>query len=96
MTVGDKVKLTGITRHGKNRVREQGDLWTVTAIAKSRLGQFNIATVGTEIALLRAESDPDKNWRWVEVKNDKNFHVKKISSDSSELQSAQNDTHTAT
>ena len=94
MTVGDKVKLTGITRHGKNRVREQGDLWTVTAISPA--GQSSFAAVGTEIALLRAESNPDRNWRWVEVKNDKNFHVKKISGDSSELQSAQNDTHTAT
>ena len=29
MHVGDKVKLTGITQHGKNRVREQSDVWEV-------------------------------------------------------------------
>ena len=29
MEVGKKVRLTGITRHGKNRVREQGDVWEV-------------------------------------------------------------------
>ena len=71
MKIGDKVKLTGITRHGKNRVREQGDLWTVTAIATAHQSSFT--AVGTEIALLRAESNPDKNWRWVEAKDDKNF-----------------------
>jgi hypothetical protein len=83
--VGDKVKLTGITRHGKNRVREQGDLWTVTAIAKARLGQSNIAAAGAKIALLQAESNPDKNWRWVEVTHDKNFHVRIMSNDIEEL-----------
>jgi len=83
MIVGDKVRLTGITRHGKNRIREQGDLWTVTAMTPARQSSF--VPVDTEIALLRADSNPEKWWRWVEVKNDKNFHVKKISSDSSEL-----------
>jgi len=83
MIVGDKVRLTGITRHGKNRIREQGDLWTVTAVATAHQSSF--APVGARIALLRAETDPSKHWRWVEVENDKNFHVKKISSDSSEL-----------
>ena len=29
MLVGDKVKLKGITQHGKNRVREQGEVWEV-------------------------------------------------------------------
>ena len=86
MTIGDKVKLTGITRHGKNRIREQGNLWTVTAVATAHQSSF--APFGTRIALLRAEADPLKHWRWVEVENDKNFHVKKLPSDSSELQSA--------
>ena len=33
MLVGDKVKLTGITRHGKNRVREQGETWEVIRLS---------------------------------------------------------------
>jgi hypothetical protein len=85
MKVGDKVKLTGVTRHGKNRVREQGDLWTVTAMTPA--SQSSFAAVGTEIALLRAESNPDKNWRWVEVAHDKNFHVRTMSNDIEELKS---------
>tara|TARA_Y100001937_G_C6956210_1_gene256863 strand:- start:87 stop:314 length:228 start_codon:yes stop_codon:yes gene_type:complete len=32
MKVGQVLVLTGKTRHGKNRVREQGDLWRVTKI----------------------------------------------------------------
>jgi len=77
MIIGDKVRLTGITRHGKNRIREQGELWTVTAITLANQSSF--APIDTEIALLRAESNPEKWWRWVEVKDDKNFLVKRVS-----------------
>jgi len=82
--VGDKVKLTGLTKHGKNRVREQGDMWTVTLLSVASASSF--APIGSHIALLRAESDPTKFWRWVEVNNDKNFHVKVLSNDSKELE----------
>ena len=85
MKTGDKVRLTGITRHGKNRIREQGDLWTVTAIATAHQSSF--APVGTKIALIRAEADPSKHWRWVEVKDDKNFHVRIMFNDIEELKS---------
>ena len=84
MKVGDKVKLTGLTKHGKNRVREQGDMWTVTAMSVAHRSSF--APIGSSIALLRADSDPIKFWRWVEVKNDKNFHMRVMSNDSKELE----------
>ena len=83
MKVGDKVKLTGLTKHGKNRVREQGDMWTVTAMSVAHASSF--APIGSDIALLRADSDPTKFWRWVEVNNDKNFHVRVLSNDVKEL-----------
>ena len=84
MKIGDRVKLTGLTKHGKNRVREQGDLWTVTALSVAHKSSF--APIGSDIALLRADSDPAKHWRWVEVKNDKNFHMRVMSNDSKELE----------
>ena len=28
--IGDNLRLAGKTRHGKNRIRENGDLWEVT------------------------------------------------------------------
>ena len=30
--VGDAVRLSGKTRHGKNRIRENGDMWEVITI----------------------------------------------------------------
>jgi hypothetical protein len=30
--IGSTVRLRGITRHGKNRVREQGELWDVVGV----------------------------------------------------------------
>ena len=85
MKVGDKVKLTGLTKHGKNRVREQGDLWTVAEV-KAMSHNSGFVAKGTQIALLNANSDPLKHWRWVEVKNDKNFHMRVMSNDSKELE----------
>jgi len=82
--IGDRVKLTGLTKHGKNRVREQGDLWTVTALSVAHKSSF--APIDSDIALLRADSDPAKFWRWVEVNNDKNFHVRVLSNDIRELE----------
>jgi hypothetical protein len=70
---GDKVKLKGKTKHGKNRVREQGHTWVVVKTMLAHESSF--APVGTEIALLRADKRPDLHWRWVEVENDKNFDV---------------------
>ena len=84
MKVGDRVKLTGLTKHGKNRVCEQGDMWTVTALSVAHRSSF--APIGSDIALLRADSDPNKFWRWVEVNNDKNFHMRVLSNDVKELE----------
>lgn len=91
MKVGDRVKLTGLTKHGKNRVREQGDMWTVTAISVAHMSGF--APQGTIIALIRAHSDPNKHWRWVEVENDKNFHVRVLANDIEELEGAKPFSH---
>ena len=86
MKAGDILILSGKTKHGKNRVREQGDLWTVTALSVAHASSF--APIGSSIALLRADSNPTKHWRWVEVKNDKNFHMRVMSNNSKELEGA--------
>ena len=84
MEVGDRVKLKGKTKHGKNRVNEQGAIWTVSWV-KVIDHDSGFAPKGTKIALLNASTDPLKHWRWVEVTDDKNFHVKIISNDIEEL-----------
>ena len=89
MKQGDNVKLMGKTKHGKNRVNEQGEFWTV---AEVRVMHHNsgFAPKGTKVALLNANSDPLKHWRWVEVLDDKNFFVRVMSNDIQELEFPRN------
>ena len=69
MKVGDILVLSGKTRHGKNRISEQGALWRVKKI-KGALphGRW---PAGTEIAEL--ESLDRKHWRIVSVRGDTDF-----------------------
>ena len=73
MQVGNKVKLTGITRHGKNRVREQGEFWEVIRINPTV--SFKTKAPGPFMLLQAAESI---NMRWVSTVNDDNFSVEVI------------------
>ncbi len=73
MTVGDILTLSGKTKHGKNRVREQGALWRVTQTKVSQ--RHSVHPEGTPIALLRALSDPEKHWRWIRQTDDPNFNI---------------------
>ena len=73
MDVGDILTLTGKTKHGKNRVREQGALWRVTQTKVAR--RHSVHPEGTPIALLRALSNPEKHWRWIRQTDDPNFNI---------------------
>ena len=75
MKRGDKVKLTGKTKHGKNRVREQGAEWIVIKVESGVLFSDDKKK---EFALLRKEDNPGEFWRWVALKEDKNFSVEVI------------------
>ena len=55
MQPGDTVKLTGKTKHGKNRVREQGAVWIVV---KVKSGMLFCEDKEKEFALLRKEDNP--------------------------------------
>ena len=69
MKTGQVLVLTGKTRHGKNRVREQGDLWRVVRIAPALPhGPF---PAGTEVAEI--ETLDGKHWRFITTKNDEDF-----------------------
>ena len=65
MELGDKIKLIPKTRHGKNRVREHGDITVVTFIRESRF----------------CAEIPGKDWRWIDNNDDLNFDWKVISND---------------
>jgi hypothetical protein len=77
MKVGDILTLLGKTRHGKNRVREQGELWKVVNI-KGAIphGRF---PAGTPIAEL--ETLDGKHWRIVSVAGDSDFDFHPIEND---------------
>jgi len=45
MKVGDLVKLKAKTRHGENRIRQHGDIWTVMLISPSHMkGQIFLSS----------------------------------------------------
>ena len=73
MEVGNKVRLTGITRHGKNRVREQGDVWEV--IRMNPAVSFKTSAPGPFMLL---QATTTINMRWVSTVNDDNFLVEVI------------------
>ena len=72
MQKGTQVILTGISRHGKNRIEQHGNPWTVNAI-----GSFN----GNDAVRMRSENETFNlgqgrkmhDERWVFLKEDPNF-----------------------
>ncbi len=77
MNVGDTLTLSGKSKHGKNRVNEQGAKWTVVQL-KTVEHRFSSFPVGTPIVLLAAVSDPNKHWRWIRQQNDANFNIEAV------------------
>ena len=73
--VGKKVKLTGKSRHGKNRVREQGEDWRV--VGEKLDVSFKTPAPGPFL-LIESETQghPHGPWaRWISLKNDPDFTV---------------------
>jgi hypothetical protein len=70
--VGDKVKLTGISRHGKNRVHENGEIWTIDRFRDT----VHFSKEGGP--WMHLTSDTTDDFRWVRLERDKNFNVEVI------------------
>ena len=68
--IGDLVRLSGVSRHGKNRIRENGDMWRVLNVKDNSI-------CVRPVLLERKE-----NWRWVDLSNDE--HMEIVSSDLNE------------
>lgn len=68
-----KIRLKGVTQKGKNRVRENGELWEVIHM-KSSISCLNGA-IGMLIRPVR--SDREGNLRWIAFENDQNFDWEK-------------------
>ena len=69
MKVGDILILSGKTKHGKNRVREQGTLWKVVRFAPALRGTK--WPPGTEI--VEIETVDGQHWRLIATAGDTDF-----------------------
>jgi len=66
--VGDEVRLKGVNRHGKNRIRENGDMWEVINVD----GQDS-SILPTKICV--QPNTGTGNWRWIDLPEDSDVEI---------------------
>ena len=66
--IGNHLRLTGKTRHGKNRIRENGDLWEVITID----GQES-SILSTKVCVTPLSGT--ENWRWIDLPSDEHIEI---------------------
>ena len=59
----EMIKLKGITGHGKNRIREHGELWEVLELPPGVVSMSNKPTLPPVKSVKTGE------WRWLDEKN---------------------------
>ena len=67
---GDIIKLSGKTRHGKNRIRENGDMWKVI----NTDGQDS-SVLSTKICVIPVDMERRENWRWIDIPEDEHMEI---------------------
>ena len=72
-----KVRLTGKTKHGKNRVKENGEFWKVKNIQEKERFPRKISGPGPFLFLISLKSGTD-DIRWVSEIDDPNFEVEHV------------------
>ena len=72
--LGKLIRLKGISQKGKNRIREQGEVWTVWAECDRVLFAPNSAGPFLFIAPIGKGQD-DKASRWIKLVDDIDFVV---------------------
>jgi hypothetical protein len=73
MEVGTQVVLTGISRHGKNRIEQHGNPWTVTDFRKFNGNDAFHCTSENETFSVGTQGKKIKDGRWVFINQDPNF-----------------------
>ena len=68
--VGNLMRLVGKTRHGKNRIRENGDMWRVITVD----GQDS-SILTTKICVRPMDLDRRDNWRWIDLPSDEHMEI---------------------
>ena len=64
------MRLAGKTRHGKNRIRENGDMWRVISVDG---GDSSILT--TKVCVRPMDLDRRDNWRWIDLPSDEHMEI---------------------
>jgi len=71
--VGNLMKLAGKTRHGKNRIRENGDLWEVNTVD----GRDSSLLI-TKVCVAPLKESRRGEWRWIDVPRDEHMEILKV------------------
>ena len=71
--VGDAVRLSGKTRHGKNRIRENGDMREVITIDGK-----DSSVLSTKICVVPMAEGRRENWRWLDLPEDEHMDIEII------------------
>ena len=68
--VGNLMRLAGKTRHGKNRIRENGDMWRVITVDG---GDSSILT--TKVCVRPMNLERRDEWRWIDLPSDEHMEI---------------------
>ena len=68
--IGDNLILAGKTRHGKNRIRENGDLWEVT-----NLDGQDSSILSTKACVVPIKESRRSEWRWLDLPSDEHMEI---------------------
>ena len=66
--VGNHLKLKGVTRHGKNRIHENGEMWEVIQVDGA-----DSSLLTTKVSLMPLSGTG--NWRWIDVPEDRDMEI---------------------
>jgi len=67
---GDIIKLSGKTRHGKNRIRENGELWRVLTVDGA-----DSSILTTKVCVRPLDIERRDEWRWVDIPDDEHMEI---------------------
>ena len=68
--VGNHLKLAGKTRHGKNRIRENGDMWRVINVDGA-----DSSLLTTKVCVIPLEESRRTEWRWIDLPEDRDMEI---------------------
>ena len=69
---GQWIRLKGISGHGKNRIREHGDIWLVVHVDGSKV------MLRSRHKTFKAGGEMFHDGRWISTSTDKNFEIVEI------------------